>query len=90
MVQKMCVKKADEKEGVRFWHKRLVDGYGAWVVGNGSSRDGGNNGMTMGSECRHVEWWKIDSGDEYIVENIVRHLLGAGLVIETLELLTDY
>lgn len=59
-------------------------------MGSGSRRDGGSSGMTMGSECRQVEWWKIDSGDEYIVENIVQHLLGAGLVIETLGLLTDY
>ena len=59
------------------WHVRLIQGY--------ASREGNNLPMQYG--CR--EWWKTEGGvDKYVDENVVRHLIGAGDVLEAFLLVT--
>ena len=59
------------------WHVRLLQGY--------ASRDGNN--LPMQDGCR--EWWTAERGvDKYVDENVVRHLIGAGEVLEAVLLVT--
>lgn len=63
------------------WHARLLDAYKMSENGNRSVGDNGND-----VACR---WWDLDS-NKYMMENVDRHLLGAGRASEVLRLLTDY
>ena len=59
------------------WHARLLQGY--------TSRDGKDVHMKEG--CH--EWWKTERGvEKYVDENVVRHLIGAGDVLEAALLVT--
>ena len=65
------------RENRMAWHASLLHGYSS-VRGNV---------MQMRDGCR--EWWRAErSADKYVEENVVRHLIGAGLVREALFLVT--
>ena len=77
LVHDVATENAKKANGVGVWHARLLDGY--------ASADGKNLQKKEG--CR--EWWATERGvDTYVDENIVRHLIEAGEVLEGVLLVT--
>ena len=71
LVHDVATRNATKANEGSVWHARLLQGY--------ASRDGNN--LPMQDGCR--EWWKTERGvDMYVDENVVRHLIGAGNVLE--------
>lgn len=80
LVHDYSVELAKKEESVSVWHRRLVDGFCGW---NWSNSSGANTN-------RSDKLWKTFANNEYAVETIVWHMLGAGRGGEVLKLLTDY
>lgn len=82
LVLDISVRMAENQDGMKKWHAKLLDAYQMSRSGSGSTGDRGSDKVN--------EWWNLAKNDKYMVENIVRHLLGAGRVTDALLLLTDY
>ena len=77
LVHDVATRNAIKANEERAWHTRLLHGYSSVNGKNVQRQDG----------CH--EWWKTARGvDKYVDENVVRHLIGAGEVLEAVLLVT--
>ncbi len=81
LVHDYCQELARKHNTLLRWNKNVVNGYME------SSAESSNDEASPAEELQ--EWW-VNTNDCYIVDNIVHHMVGANLMYETFELLSDY